>query len=228
MIKKILIATHNPAKLEEIKLGLEELEKYKIQLISLNDVRVENSPEETGKTFKENALLKAKFYSNLTQLPTISDDGGLIIPYLDNEPGVKSRRWLGYDASDEELISYTLKRLKNTTKKQRTAYLQTCLCFYLPKKTSSKILSLTRSHQKQNKKNKDFLILQEEKIKGYIAFSSSKKRIKGYPFRALFIVEKYNKYYDELTDEEHQKINHRLTALKKIVKKIKEKLEIEN
>ncbi|MCX7880957.1 MAG: hypothetical protein N2482_00370, partial [Patescibacteria group bacterium] len=161
-------------------------------------------------------------------LPTISDDGGLIIPYLNNEPGVKSRRWLGYDASDEELISYTLKRLKNTTKKQRTAYLQTCLCFYLPKKINSKILSLTRSHQKQNKKNKDFLILQEEKIKGYIAFSPSKKRIKGYPFRALFIVEKYNKYYDELTDEEHQKINHRLTALKKIIKKIKEKLEIEN
>jgi len=203
-MKKLLIATSNQAKLEEIKYGLKELEKENIKLLTLNDVGVEDEPEETGQTFCENAKIKAKFYADLTNLPTIADDGGLIIPYLNNEPGVKSRRWLGYKASDQELIDYTLKRLKNTSKTQRIAYLQTCICFYLAKK--------------------NVFMFQEEKIKGYIAEKPSNKPTNGYPFRALFIVEKYQKYYDELTEKQHNLINHRLKALKKLVPKIKEVL----
>lgn len=220
MIKKILIATSNPAKLEEIKIGLKSLENLGIKILTLNDVRVEETPQETGATFCENAKLKAKFYGDLTELPTIADDGGLIIPYLNNEPGVKSRRWLGYEATDEELIKYTLEKLKNTSPKERTAYLQTCLCFYLPKqivKKNQKILSLTQSDKKQND---EFFLFEQEKIKGYIAEKVSKKPTNGYPFRALFIVDKLNKYYDELTEKEHKKINHRLKALKKLTKKI--------
>ncbi len=203
-MKKLLIATSNQAKLEEIKYGLKELEKENIKLFTLNDVGVEEEPEETGQTFCENAKIKAKSYGDLTNLPTIADDGGLIIPYLNNEPGVKSRRWLGYKASDQELIDYTLKRLKNTSKTQRIAYLQTCICFYLAKK--------------------NVFMFQEEKIKGYIAEKPSNKPTNGYPFRALFIVEKYQKYYDELTEKQHNLINHRLKALKKLVPKIKEVL----
>lgn len=203
-MKKLLIATSNQAKLEEIKYGLKELEKENIKLLTLNDVGVEEEPEETGQTFCENAKIKAKSYGDLTNLPTIADDGGLIIPYLNNEPGVKSRRWLGYKASDQELIDYTLKRLKNTSKTQRIAYLQTCICFYLAKK--------------------NVFMFQEEKIKGYIAEKPSNKPTNGYPFRALFIVEKYQKYYDELTEKQHNLINHRLKALKKLVPKIKEVL----
>lgn len=203
-MKKLLIATSNQAKLEEIKYGLKELEKENIKLFTLNDVGVEEEPEETGQTFCENAKIKAKSYGDLTNLPTIADDGGLIIPYLNNEPGVKSRRWLGYKASDQELIDYTLKRLKNTSKTQRIAYLQTCICFYLAKK--------------------NVFMFQKEKIKGYIAEKPSNKPTNGYPFRALFIVEKYQKYYDELTEKQHNLINHRLKALKKLVPKIKEVL----
>lgn len=203
MIRQLLIATTNKAKLEELKLGLKELEKQGIKILTLNDVLVEKTPEETGKTFCENAQIKAMFYGEVTGLPTLADDGGLIIPSLNNEPGVKSRRWLGYEASDEELISYTLKRLKNYNLQKRKAYLQTCICFYIPKSPEG------------------IIICQQEKIKGYIAQKPSGKATIGYPFRALFIVEKYNKYYDELTEEEHNKINHRLKALKKLVKKIK-------
>lgn len=215
-MKKILIATSNPAKLEEIKKGLKTLKKDKIEILTLSDVGVENKPEETGKTFCQNAKIKAKFYGDLTNLPTMADDGGLIIPYLNNEPGVKSRRWLGYEATDEELINYTLKKLHNVPQKNRLAYLQTCVCFYLPK--SLMVLSFTRPQQKQNH---NFFICQQEKIKGYIAEKPSKKPTNGYPFRALFIVEKFKKYYDELTDEEHQKINHRLKAIKKLIPKLK-------
>lgn len=203
-MKKILIATTNKAKLEELKLGLKELEKEGIKILTLNDVRVGKKPKETGATFCENAQIKAKFYGDLTRLPTIADDGGLLIPALNSEPGVKSRRWLGYEASDEELINYTLKRLKNFNRKKRLAFLQTCVCFYLPKTNQ-----------------KDIIICQEEKIRGFIAQKPSGKVTDGYPFRALFIVDKFNKYYDELTPAEHEEVNHRYKALKKLLKKVK-------
>jgi len=199
-MKKILIATTNKAKLEEIKNGLKSILKQNIKLLTLTDVGVEEKIEESGKTFCENAKIKAEFFAKKTGLPTLGDDGGLLIPYLNNEPGVKSRRWLGYEASDEELINYTLERLKNVPKEKRKAYLQVCLCFFDPK--TEKIL------------------FEEEKIEGFIAEKPSGKATFGYPFRALFIVEKFNKYYDELNNEEHRQINHRLIALKRLIKKI--------
>ncbi|KKQ24282.1 MAG: Non-canonical purine NTP pyrophosphatase [Candidatus Roizmanbacteria bacterium GW2011_GWC2_37_13] len=202
-MKKLLLATHNPAKLEELKFGLKELENQGIKLLSLNDVRVEKEPEETGQTFQENSELKARFYSKLTSLPTIADDGGLIIPYLDNGPGVRSRRWPGYEATDQELIDYTLFHLRGVSGPKRTAYLETCVCFYMP------------GHPKR-----DQVIFEQEKVKGHIAEKPSWRPTNGYPFRALFIVDEFGKYYDELTDEEHDKINHRYRALKKLTKKI--------
>ena len=202
-MKKILIASTNPGKIADIKIGLRELQKQGIKVITLNDVIVgDKEPVETGKTFQENAFIKAKFYAELTHLPVLSDDGGLIIPYLNNAPGVKSRRWLGYEATDEELIKFALSKLHGCTGSKRTAYLETCLCFY----------------DSQIKKT----IYETEKIKGHIAEKSSHRPTNGYPYRAIFIVDKYNKYYDELTKKEHQQINHRLKAVKRLTKKIKD------
>lgn len=205
-MKRLLIATHNPAKLEELKFGLKELIKQKINLLSLNDACVEKEPEETGKTFRENSELKARFYSEKSGLPTVADDGGLIIPYLGNGPGVRSRRWPGYEASDEELINFTLVNLRGCSGSKRTAYLETCVTFFLPP---------NQDHPA------GVLEYEQEKIKGRIAEKPTGRPTNGYPFRALFIVDEFNKYYDELTDEEHDKINHRYKALKKLTKRIK-------
>lgn len=200
MTKKILIATHNQAKLKEIKIGLKPLLNYNFALISLNDVGEEKAPKETGRNFRENAQIKAIYYGKKTKLMTIADDGGLIIPYLNNQPGVYSRRWPGYQATDQELINYTLEKIKKLTKKQRIAYLETCICFFHPEKNQ--------------------FLFQEEKIKGYLAKKISTQPEPGYPFRALFIIDKFNKFYDELTEKEHQQINHRLKAIKKLLPKI--------
>lgn len=200
-MKKILIATTNLAKLKELKSGLKSLEKLGIEILTLNDVKVgEKTPVETGHTFQENALIKAKFYADLTNLTCLSDDGGLIIPYLNNEPGVKSRRWLGYEATDEELIRHALLHLRGVTGGHRAAYLETCLCVYYPKTKR--------------------VIYETEKIVGHISEKPNGKPTHGYPYRAIFIVDKFNKYYDELTEKEHVEINHRLKALKRLTKRI--------
>ncbi len=201
---KILIATHNPAKLLELRHGLSKLEEKRIKIVSLQDLSINVEPKETGRTFQENSLLKARYYAQLTKLPTIADDGGLGIYVFNGEPGVKSRRWKGYEASDEELINYTLEKLKPFRGNDRSAYLQTSVTFY---DFQTKII-----------------FSETEKIEGYIAKRSSGRPTEGYPFRALFIVKKFNKYYDELTVEEHEEVNHRLIALKRLSKKIREYL----
>ena len=210
MLQKILLATHNPAKLKELKNGLKELGKYGYKILSLDDLNISQEPAETGNTFRKNAELKAKFYSKLTALSTIADDGGLIIPYLNNEPGVKSRRWLGYNTSDKELINYTLKRLEGTSGKQRKAYLETCICF-----------NLASSHPAGGQAQKLQIFFEQEKILGHIADKPFSHYLRGFPYRALFIVDKFNKYYDEMTQDEHRDVNHRLKALKRLIRRIK-------
>ena len=125
-----------------------------------------------------------------------------MIPYLNNEPGVKSKRWLGHEASDEELINHTISHLRGVILAKRKARLETCLCFYDP----------------QTKKT----VYQTGKILGHISSVPTEKRVAGFPYRALFIVDRYNKYYDELTEDEHREVNHRLIALKRLTKRIKD------
>lgn len=219
IVKKLLIATHNQAKLRELNLGLKSLEKSGVEMVSLNDLKITAEPSEAGKTFQENSEIKARYYGNLTGLPTVADDGGLIIPYLNNEPGVKSRRWLGREATDEELIQHTLKCLEGVNLSDRTAYLETCICFYFPASTHPQGVQTIGTHPEG-----DIFVCEHEKVKGHIAEKPSPRRLKGFPYRAVLIVDKFNKYYDELNDEEHKKINHRMKALKRLVKKVEKYL----
>jgi len=203
-MKKILIATRNRAKFKELESGTVASIGKSTKILSLNDLKIKEGIDETGLTFENNARIKAKYYGDISALPTIADDSGLVIPVLNNEPGVKSRRWLGYDAPDDELIRYTLHRLRDVKKINRKAYLEVCLCFYEPGVKK--------------------IICESEKIFGHIAKKPSGRPTQGYPFRAVFIVDRFNKYYDELTRKEHNQINHRLRALKRLIRKIEEYL----
>ena len=109
-MKKLLIATTNPGKLAELSRFLSDIP---ITLVSLKDVGITDTIEEIGKTFEENAILKAKYYFQKSGLPTLADDGGAEIDALNGEPGVKTRRWIhgDRDSTDNELVAYTLKRL---------------------------------------------------------------------------------------------------------------------
>jgi XTP/dITP diphosphohydrolase len=91
---KLLIATTNPGKVREIR-GI--LAGAPVELVSLDELQPVPEPEETGKTFAENARLKALYYARATGLPSAADDSGLEIEALDNAPGIESARWYGSD-----------------------------------------------------------------------------------------------------------------------------------
>ena len=199
---KLLVATFNPAKQQEFKRIFEEIKdrcSFPLNLVFPQQLNFHAQVKETGQTLCQNSALKARFFYRKTQLPTLADDGGLVIPVLNGQPGVYSRRWPGWEANDEELIAYTLKRLKNfKTPKQRRAFLVTCISFY----------------------DGQQLVQATAKIKGYIAQKPSDKRIPGYPYRDLFIVLPLQKYYNQLSQEEHHQLNHRRRALIKLFKKL--------
>jgi XTP/dITP diphosphohydrolase len=88
---RLVIATHNPGKLWEMR-GL--LEPLKVDAVSAGDLGVPE-PEETGTTFRENARLKAEAAARATQLPAFSDDSGLVVAALGGAPGIYSARWAG-------------------------------------------------------------------------------------------------------------------------------------
>lgn len=97
-IKEIVIATNNIGKLKEIQTILGQ----KYSLFSLNDLGLNIHFEENGHSFEENALIKAKCVAKHCALPILADDSGLVVPILNNQPGILSARYAGEKATDEE------------------------------------------------------------------------------------------------------------------------------
>lgn len=181
-MKKLLIATTNPGKVLEYR---EILKDLPIELITLKDLDIKNDIEETGSTFEENAVQKARFYFHLSGLPTLSDDAGLEIDYLNGEPGIRSRRWLGYEASDEELAQMALDKLKGVPKEKRGAQLKAVICLIFSGDGQSHVF--------------------EGRLRGIIAEKPFGKMVEGYPFRSIFIPEGQGKYLGELPLVAHRK-----------------------
>lgn len=195
---KLLVATFNPGKQQEFK-RIFKLIRPAIELVFPQELSLLDAVEETGRTFAANSALKARYFFAQAKIPTLADDGGLEIAALNGEPGVRSRRWLGWQASDEELIDYTLKRLKNFPDlTQRMAWLKTCVSWFDGQR----------------------LFQEEAMIKGYIALQPSEQRTPGYPYRDLLIIAKLNKHYNQLTPEEHAQVNHRQQAVCQLMVKL--------
>jgi len=118
MPKKLLIATKNQGKVREYR---ELLADLPFEVVSLADVGLDAEVEETGATFEENAILKARTYARLSGLLTWADDSGLAVDALDGWPGVHSARVAGPNASDADRIALLLQRLEGVPPEQRTA-----------------------------------------------------------------------------------------------------------
>lgn len=200
-MRSLLIATTNPAKFEEASSVLQFSD---IIIVALRDFPDIISVEETGTTFEENAILKAKGYFDQTKVPCIADDGGLMIDYLDGAPGVHSKRWLGYDASDQELAHGVLDKMAGVPQEKRTARLGGFSVFW----------------------DGIHLLKQENWIQGYIAEQLMGDIKPGFPYRPLLMVPQFGKPYSNLTEEEHAQVNFRRKNLQILKPKILELLGV--
>ena len=123
-MKKIVVATNNSGKLKEMKDILKGIE-----IVSFKDFGIIIEVEEDQDTFEGNALKKAKEVYELVKLPCIADDSGLCIEYLQGFPGVKTARFLGEKASQEERNNYLLKQLETIPKEKRQAKIITAIAY---------------------------------------------------------------------------------------------------
>ncbi len=128
---RLVIATHNPGKLAEMR-GL--LAPYGVDAISAGEMGL-NEPDETGTTFRDNARLKAEAAAKATGLPAFADDSGLVVDALDGAPGIHSARWAGPERNFARAMATTEEKLRQrgaTNPERRKAHFVSALCVAWP------------------------------------------------------------------------------------------------
>lgn len=188
---KILIATKNLGKFEEIKEVLGTLEA---ELVSLSDLGIDADFLEDGKRFEENALGKARFYAQLSGLPTVADDSGIFVEALANELGVKTRRWgAGESASDEEWLEYFMKRME--TEENRNARFVCAAAFAGPQ---GEVVCVAETS-------------------GALSTQVEAPIKTGIPISSIFKPQGHDRVYAALTPEEKNALSHRGKAFQKLL-----------
>ena len=191
-IKKLLIGTNNKGKLKEIR---NLLPKY-IVTFSPSDFNLK-SPKENGKTFKENSLIKSRFFSKKSNLVCLADDSGLEIDILKKKPGIYSARWGGKNLDFNKAIKKVYKELKKKDKNWKE------------KKIKARfICALSISNFKKK------IACVQSKIEGYI--SSEPKGKNGFGYDPIFIPIKKKLTFGQMKPSEKYKIDHRYKAFRKI------------
>lgn len=183
---KLLIATRNPGKFEEIRAMLGSLEDQGFEFVSLKELGIEAEFEEIGETFESNALGKARFYAQLSGLPTVSDDSGLRVEALVGELGVKTRRWgAGEQASDQEWLDHFMNRM--TCESNRAAEF-ICVAAYVNEEEERSFFGET---------------------KGFITEKIEADVKPGIPLSSVFCPEGYARVYSALSLAEKNRLSHR-------------------
>ena len=194
MQKEIILASNNKNKLREMKEILGELG---FNVISQSEAGINLDVEETGKTFKENAYLKAKAIYDYSRKPTFADDSGLEVDALNGEPGIYSARYAGENATDEDKRKKVLDLLSDVEDPNRTGRFICCICY-----------------------------IDEEGKERFFQESSEGKIIKeergdnGFGYDPIFLYtedENNNKTFAEMTDEEKNAVSHRGRAVRDFV-----------
>ena len=186
---KLVLATRNKGKIAEIKEILADFQA--IELLSLADFPDLPKIEETGTTFKENAILKAKTIAKLTGYLTLADDSGLTVEYLNGAPCVYSARYAGENATDAENNAKLLKALAGVPWEKRKAAFVCVIALCWPQGECYTC---------------------EGRCEGIIALEP--KGNYGFGYDPLFYVPAYGKTMAELGPEIKNQISHRAMALK--------------
>ena len=193
-ISKLLIGTNNKGKFKEIR---DLLPKY-IKTYSTSEFKLK-SPREDGKTFKENSIIKSKYFSKKTKLICLADDSGLEIDILDKSPGIYSARWGGKKGDFKKAINKVYRELSKKDKnwkhkKIKARFICALSISYLDKKIASVL----------------------GKVEGHI--SVNPKGENGFGYDPIFIPKNKRKTFGEMSSLQKYKIDHRFVAFKKIKK----------
>tara|TARA_B110000116_G_scaffold78115_1_gene67759 strand:+ start:188 stop:787 length:600 start_codon:yes stop_codon:yes gene_type:complete len=189
----ILIATTNNGKLNEFK-KIFNFNKN-IKLFTLSDLSINDDVEETGKTFEENAAIKADFYYRKSGIPTISEDSGLEIFILCGEPGIYSARYGGKELNDSQRTDLVLEKMKNYKNHNRRAQFTSVICGVGFKKEK---------------------IFSKGLLKGYIL--DKKQGLNGFGYDPIFCLNNENLSLACKSMEEKNQISHRRKSIDKFLK----------
>jgi XTP/dITP diphosphohydrolase len=185
---RVLLATTNPGKVAELRRIMGE---RGIEIIGLGD-SASTEGIETGSTFAENALLKARSYHQLSELPTIADDSGLEVPALGGAPGVYSARYAGATASDDDRVARLLDEMKDLPPQQRSARF-VCVAAIVWRGGERVFMGAVRG---------DIL--------------TSPRGANGFGYDPVFFYEPLGKTFAELTPSEKARASHRGRAFRQL------------
>jgi len=185
---KIIFATGNENKLREIR---QITENMGIEIVSMKDAGYYTEVEETGTTFEENAYLKASAIAKKCNLPTLADDSGLEIDYLNKEPGIYSSRFMGEDTPHSVKNAELLRRMEGVPDEKRTARFVCAICLVRPDGSSETVRAT---------------------MEGRVAYKSAGKN--GFGYDPIFFLPERGCTSAELSPEEKNAISHRGKALR--------------
>lgn len=191
-MKEILLATKNDGKIKEFK---KLLEKFNVEVLSLRDFSIEE-PEETGKTFEENSVLKVRYYAENLKISALADDSGFCVNALNNFPAIYSSRLNGTNTNYLNTFNVLELLLKYNNISDYSAHFCCSISFY--DFTTKKVNSF------------------EGKIEGKLDFSI--KGTNGFGYDPIFIPNGYDKTFAEMDMDEKNKISHRALAFDKFIK----------
>lgn len=192
---KVVLATHNQGKIREFQKILSEIGWDIISVSELGDIQ---EPEETGRTFEENALQKARYYANITQFPVLADDSGIIADILQNKPGIYSARYAGKHGDDKANNEKLIKDLSTFHGEDRRGHYVCVIALVWP---NGKELTVRGTC--------------EGIIRDFYQGTN------GFGYDPLFYIPSLGKTMAELSIEEKNKISHRGHALQLLLNKLK-------
>lgn len=192
---RIVFATGNAGKIKEIRAIMADAG---LEVISMKDAGIRIDIEENGKTYEENALIKARAVAACTEDIVMADDSGLEIDYLNREPGVYSARYLGEDTPYSVKNANLISRLEGVPEEKRTARFVCAIAAVLP-----------GGRELTTRATIEGRIDHEEKGQG------------GFGYDPIFYVPEFGKTTAELTEEEKNQVSHRGKALRLMKEELK-------
>ena len=187
-MKKIIFATGNKDKMREIR---EILADCDVEIQSMKEAGINVDIVEDGKTFEDNAIIKAKAIADHTDAIVLADDSGLEIDYLNKEPGVYSARYMGEDTSYDIKNRNLIDRLDGVPKEKRTARFVCAIAAVLPDKQ---------------------VLVTRQTMEGYIGWEIAGEN--GFGYDPIFYIDEYGCSSAELSPEQKNAISHRGKALR--------------